>query len=236
MRAHMTAVMAAAIMIAGLMSGCAGSYQARSVDLKGAGTMLVNPDILEKGEEGQALYRYVNPNAVISQYDKILIDPILIYKDAELDASDLENLQKLANNAYVYFRDELAKDYQVVTTPGPRTIRFQFAILDADSSKPVRNLVSSVMPISIGLSLVKLAATGKQIGVGEITIELRATDALTGQLIAAGLDRRVGGKSPSELVDSWTAAESANQYWSKLSRYRACQLRGAGAECDKIKP
>jgi hypothetical protein len=44
-----------------LLGGCVGSQQARSVDLKATGTVLVNPDIFQKGADGQALYRYANP-------------------------------------------------------------------------------------------------------------------------------------------------------------------------------
>ena len=223
-------------LMAGLFSGCAGSYQARSVDIKETGTILVNPAILEKGGDGQALYRYVNPNAVFTQYDKVIIDPVLIYKQATLDAGELENYQALANNAYVFFSRELSQDYRVVTSPEPRTMRVQLVIVDADSSKPVRNLLSTVMPIGIGISLVRYAATGKQSGVGEITAEFKATDAFTGQLLAAGLDRRVGGKDPKGIIDTWANADDALQYWAKLVRFRACTLRGEGPACDRMKP
>ena len=227
--------MAVVVVMAGLLSGCAGSYQARSVDLKDTATVLVNPDILKEGGSGEALYRYMNPDVAFSQYDKVIIDPVLICKQATLDAGELENYQKLANNAFVYLRDALSIDYRVVTAPEPRTMRVQFAIVDADSSKPVRNFLSTVMPIGMGLSLVKYAATGKQSGVGEITAEFRVTDASTGQLIAAAVDRRVGGKDPSGIIDTWSNADSALQYWAKLVRYRACLFRGV-ENCDSLKP
>ena len=40
----------------------------------------------------------------------------------------------------------------------------------------------------------KYGASGKQSGVGEITGEFKVTDAMTGELLGAALDRRVGGK------------------------------------------
>lgn len=211
--------------VALMLGGCAGSYQARSVDLK-PNTILVNPDILKEGTGDQALYRYVNPAVDLKSYSKVIIDPVLIYKQAELDQDELLNYQKLANNAFVYLNQELGTQLSVVTTPGPETIRIQFAIVDADSSKPVRNFLSSVMPIGIGVSLVKYAATGKQSGVGEITAELRATDAVTGQLIGAALDRRVGGKAAQGIWDTWYNADAALQYWAKRSAYMVCTLRG----------
>ncbi len=211
--------------------GCAtGSYQARGVEVKNS--PLVNPDILVKGTDDQALYRYVNPRADFKQYDKIMIDPVLVLKDGELDKDELADYQKLANNAYVYLAKELEKDYRIVASAAPGTLRIQAAIIDADSTKPVRNTLSTLMPIGIGISLVKYAATGKQSGVGEITAEMKLTDASTGELLAGALDRRVGGKEISEMWTKWRNADDALQYWAKRTSYALCDARG-GMNCVK---
>ena len=212
-----------------LLGGCAGSYQARSVDLK-PDTILVNPDVFQKGEADQVLYRYVNPAVDFKSYTKVIIEPVLIYKQAELDAGQLENYQKLANNAFVYLNQELATQLTVVTVPGPNTIRLQFAIVDAERSAPVRNLLSTLSPIGIGLNIVKYTITGKQMGVGEITAEMRATDAATGQLLAAGYDRRVGGKAAQGIYETWYNADQALQYWAKKSAWFICDAKG-GTTC-----
>ena len=217
--------------VALLLGGCAGSYQARSVDMK-PDTILVNPDIMQKGTGDQALYRYLNPAVNLKQYTKIMIEPVLIYKQAELDQDQLINYQKLANNAFVFLNQELSTQLNVVTVPGPDTLRLQFAIVDADSSKPVRNLLSSVMPIGIGLSVVKYAATGKQSGVGEITAEMRVTDAVSGQLLAAAYDRRVGGKAAQGIYETWYNADQALQFWAKKTAWFICDSKG-GTNCVK---
>ena len=85
------------------------------------------------------------------------------------------------------------------------------------------------------LSTGKYAATGKPMGVGEITGEARITDSSTGELLAAALDKRVGGKQLRGVFTSWQDADSGLQYWAELMRYRLCQFRG-GAECEKVKP
>jgi hypothetical protein len=81
------------------------------------------------------------------------------------------------------------------------------------------------MPIGIGLSAVKYAVTGKPSGVGEITMEMKITDATSGQLLGAALDRRVGGKTPSGIVDTWYNADEALKYWSKRLAYVLCNMR-----------
>ena len=214
------------------LGGCAvGSYQARSVDLKDS--PLVDPNILVKGEGDQALYRYANPKANLRQYTKVIVDPVLIRKDGELDKDELENYQKLANNAYVYLVKELEKDYKVVQFAEPGAMRIQEAIIDADSAKPVRNTLSTLMPIGMGISLIKYSATGKQSGVGEITVQMKITDASTGELLGAALDRRVGGKEISELWSSWRNADDALQFWAKRLAWALCDARGGGATCVK---
>lgn len=130
------------------LGGCAvGSYQARSVDVKNS--PLVNPDILVEGKDDQALYRYVKPGVSFKAYDKVFIDPVLVMKDGELDKDDLEDYQKPANNAFVYLTKELGKQFRIVTTPEPGTLRIQSAIIDADSTKPVRNTLSTLMPMGV---------------------------------------------------------------------------------------
>ena len=232
MKATRSITMAAGItLMAALLGGCAGSYQARSVDLK-PDTILVNPDIFEKGTGDQVLFRYVNPAADFKSYSKVIIEPVLIYKQGELDAGQLDNYQKLANNAFVYLNQELAFQLTVVTAPEPGTIRLQFAIVDAERSAPVRNLLSTISPIGIGLNIVKYAATGKQMAVGEITSEIRATDAVSGQLIGAGYDRRVGGKAAQGIYDTWYNADQALQYWAKKCAWFICDAKG-GTNCVK---
>jgi hypothetical protein len=217
-------------LMAALLGGCAGSYQARSMDIKGS--TMVNPDLLEKGKDDQMLYRYVNPKADFKQYTKVIVDPVLILKDGELDKDELENYQKLSNNAFVFMTKELEKSYQIVQVPEPGTMRITMAITDADSSKPVRNTLSTFVPFGIGFNILKYAATGKQIGVGEVSAEMKITDATTGELLAAALDRRVGGKDIAKLWSSWYNADEALKFWSMRLAYVLCQDRG-GANCVK---
>jgi Protein of unknown function (DUF3313) len=213
-----------------LLGGCGGSHQARNVDLKN--TLLINPDILQKGTGDQVLYRYVNPDVKLKDYSRILMDPVIIAKEAQLDANELENYRKLANNFYVYTSRELGKLYPIVTEPGPGTMRVQAAIVDADRSQPVRTILSFT-PFGMGVNVLKYAAIGKPSGVGEITVELKVTDAITGQLLGAAVDRRVGGSSPKNVYDIWANADDALQYWAKKMTFVLC--RGQGRD-DCVKP
>lgn len=219
------------LLLVALLSGCSASNQARMVDLKEA--TLVNPDILKKGEADQSLYRYVNPKADFKQYTKLVIDPVLVKKDGQLDNEEFENYQKLANNAYVYLTKELEKNYTIVKNPEAGAIRLQMAIVEADSASPVRVVTSSVLPIGLAVSLVKYATTGKHTAVGEITVEMRLTDSTTGELLGAALDKRVGGKDWGSVSDKWYNADEALKYWAQRISYAFCDAKGGGAKCVK---
>jgi len=216
-----TTVFTVLIALAGLLpAGCAPSLQAKNVDVGQA--VLVDPSILEKGKEGEALYRYVNPKVDWKKYDKLILDPVIVYQKAAMDAETRRNFQTLANNAFVFFTKELQKVVTIATVPGPGTLRLQFAIVSAEKSGAVSNFMTTIVPVGVVLSAGKYAATGKPMGVGDITGEMRVTDASTGELLAAALDKRVGGKQLRGVFNTWQDADSGLQYWAELARYRLC--------------
>ncbi len=219
-------------LIAPLMVGCAPSLQARKVDV--AQSVLVDPSILEKGKEGEALYRYVKPNVDWKMYSKVLVEPVIVYKEAAMDEETRQNFQTLANNAFVFLTTEIAKVAKIVTVPEPGTLRIQFAIVSAEKSGAVSNFMTTIVPVGMVLSTGKYAATGKPMGVGEITGEMRITDASTGELLAAALDKRVGGKQVRGVFTIWQDADSGLQYWAELTRYRVCSFISS-AVCEPPK-
>jgi hypothetical protein len=112
-------------------------------------------------------------------------------------------------------------------------MRVHAAIITADSSKPVRTVLSTVMSIGLGISLVKYAATGTPMSVGDITVEMKITDAATGELMADAVDQRVGGINIKGAWDSWMTADDALAYWAKQLSFVLCQKGGGTA---RVKP
>ncbi len=210
------------------LAGCQTTKQARDVENKG---YLVNPDMLTKGEGDQALYRYQKPNANLQNYGKIMIEPVKFFKPQKASPEEVADIQKLANNFNQYLYQELSKDYRIVTLPEPGALKVETAILSADTSSPTMDFISTVLPIGLGVSLIKDFATGKPLNVGEISGEMKITDAGTGELLAAAADKRVGGKSFSGMFTSWGDANSAMEYWAKKLRYGLCMERG-GSKCE----
>ncbi|MDA8164242.1 MAG: DUF3313 domain-containing protein [Desulfobacteraceae bacterium] len=205
--------------------GCAETKQAKNVQPSG---FLGDYSLLRPGKGDEALLRYRNPAADIKKYRKIMIVPVRIFQPKGASEAQKADLQKLAGNFNVYLTRELEKDYQIVQTPGPDTMKIESAITGAEKSGRGMDLVSSALPIGMVLSAGKDFATGKPTGVGEISMEMRVTDAATGELLGEAVDRRVGGKNPSGMFDAWNDANQAMQYWAKQLAYVLCRERGSG--------
>ncbi|HSA77802.1 MAG TPA: DUF3313 family protein, partial [Nitrospirota bacterium] len=60
----------------------------------------------------------------------------------------------------------------------------------------------------------------------------KITDAMTGELLGAAMDRRVGGKDVKGVFDSWHNADAALKYWAQRTRYALCMGRD-GSDCVK---
>lgn len=216
-----------------LTSGCVATKQARDVSESG---FLGDYSKLTHGtgEDRDSLLRYANPNAAWASYDKIILDPVMVWRPAETEGESPENLQHMADYLYGMTAKELAHDYALVREPGPGTLRISIAIIKVERSHPVLAAISSI-PVPGNLlalgSLAKNSATGKPAWVGEAVIEGKVTDALTGELLGAVVDRRVGGRSLSAgRMTSWGDVEDALRYWAANARYRLCKVRG-GTDC-----
>ncbi len=59
-------------------------------------------------------------------------------------------------------------------------------------------------------------------------MEGKLSDAETGRVLAAVVDRRVGGKKlEAEAFDTWGDVNEILEFWAKLARFRLCEARGS---------
>lgn len=209
-----------------LLAGCAQTQQMRSVEKSG---FLGDYSMLRKGEKDEALLIYWNQHADWAFYDKVIIDPVTIWlsKDSNLASLSPEVRQSLANYLWSQLYDVLRMDYKIAINPERGTLRIQAAITDAEASNPVLDTVSSLVPqLRILTGAKGVVAGGKPGFVGEASAEVKITDAQSGELLAAAVDRRAGTKSLKGSTHSWNDVEEAYQYWVKKLKYRLCLERG----------
>ena len=175
---------------------------------------------LEKGGEGQPGLRWVNPKAQLTQYNKVIVDVVGFFGSdaAKIPPKDQEALTALFQKSLT---EALAKKYQVVDQPGPGVMRLQVAILDAEAATPGLRSITMVIPQARLLSTGAYAITGKYPFVGGGQAAAKITDSMTGQVLAAAADRRVGGGSVETAAQwQWGDAENAIKAWSQLAADR----------------
>jgi hypothetical protein len=167
---------------------------------------------------------YTNPETDFKKYDSIIFDDIvfIVPTDSKLTENDK---QRLANNMRSIVYAELSKDYKMVTTPGPTTMRFRGAVTELVPANRTGNLVTTVVPVG------RVVAEGQQLSSGVSTFSARGTgeleilDSVTGERLVALSDTRYARKSVSSAATSWGNLESAMKSAARDLRKGLAKLR-----------
>jgi hypothetical protein len=173
-----------------------------------------------EGSDQKAMLRYVNPNVNWSTYNKVMIAPVTFWAadDSKVSAADQ---QALCNYAYNEFTKILGKNFILTSQPGPGVMKVSLALTDATSAVPGLRSISVVVPQARALSAIKMLATGSYAFVGSAQGAFKANDSVSGQLLAAAVDERLGGTSVKNIdVFQWGDADNAIDYWANLTDQR----------------
>jgi hypothetical protein len=225
---RLTGLLAAGLLAAGL-TGCDTTHQVSETPKDFSG-FLGDYRLLTKGQSGEANYLFIDRTAPWGRYTKLYIENIDLWHSDEPD-SPLGRLpradkQMLVNFFHTALANTAAGEFQIVDHAGPDVLVVRAAITEARPSRPVFNLVSSVVTVSLVVSYAKQAITGTGTGVGAIRIEMMATDGQTGQLIGAAVDERAGTKALRTKFDgTWGDAKLCFDWWSERFVKRAAMLK-----------
>ena len=170
---------------------------------------------LQPGPEGGAKMRWLKPGVDFGQYNKIMLDSVVFYfaKDSENKGIDAQDMKELADGCNLEVVNVLKGTYPIVAEPGPDVMRLRFAITDLKQSRPVLSAVSSVVPIGLGISIIKKGATGSWAGSGATSVELMAMDSMTNEVIAVAQDDKSAGFT--ERFTKWGSTEDAFKFWAE---------------------
>ena len=227
-----------AVLLTGLMSGCAKTVSDQSAVTKqvenreapaAQGFFGKDFPLLQPGTKDQAALVYINPNAQWNQYTKILLEPVEFWDapDGKLSPADQHML-----TAYFYNQTkiDLQKNFTLVDQGGPGVIDLQVALVNASAAIPVLRSISVVMPqlrvINAGQSL----APGTYAFVGGAEAQMKATDSSTGELLAAAIDKQKGDIAVATAAQwQWGDAENEMNYWAEKMSSRLLELQSRGA-------
>jgi uncharacterized protein DUF3313 len=217
------------------LTGCAYSYQARHV----TPSSFLGPSasLLEKGKKhDDPLLVYRRAGTAWSSYDKIIVDPIEIWTTNPSSSDDeWSDVQKLGANFHQTLTERLARSYRIVETSQPGAMRIRTAMIDARPARAAFKVAKDVAPYtSVTVAdTVWTFITGKPAFSGEVSFEYMIYDSATGELLAAGADRRVGGDQIGKATfTTWGDVQNITTLWCDFAAYRLCLDRG-GRDCRK---
>ncbi|MEI7867862.1 MAG: DUF3313 domain-containing protein [Candidatus Methylumidiphilus sp.] len=177
-------------------------------------------DKLTPGGKGQMGLRYVRPDVNWSQYNKVIIAPVTYWgsEESQIPQSDR---QTLINYFQQSLKENLAKKFQVVDEPGPGVMTLTVALTDAESATPVLRSISMIVPQARLLSSITRLATGTFPFVGGAQVEAKLEDSVSGQVLAAIVDKRLGsGSATAGFQWRWGDVQSAMDFWSESAANR----------------
>jgi hypothetical protein len=200
-----------------LVTGCSTTQQVTVRDEPGICAFLGEVcHELQPGAPGEAGLRWVNPTSDPTQYTKVIVEVVGLFGTdvSKVPPADQERLTALFQQSLT---DALATKYQVVDQSAPGTVQLQVVILDAEAATRGLRSVSMVIPQARLLGTGYYAVSGNYPFVGGAQAACKATDAVTGQVLGAGVDRRVGGGALQTAAQwQWGDAENVVKAWSQL--------------------
>ena len=166
----------------------------------------------EYGDPNLPPKMYINKEADWASYDKMIIEPMTIWRSPGSSIEDVpeEELKAISAMFNEAFRREMARDYRLIEQPGglirrtkPGTLKISYALVEAEDSNKVMDTISTILPIGIVISGGKRLATGTHAFVGRATFEGKIIDAKTGKKLFAFVSRRAGGKGFKKKYESF---------------------------------
>ncbi|CZF84073.1 hypothetical protein GCE9029_04182 [Grimontia celer] len=148
----------------------------------------------------------------LAQYDSVVLDRIYVLtsEDNELDDEDIHELTEYLAQS---LKEKIAPHKRIVDKPEDDTLRLSIAISNVETPNPVLAITSSLLPVGLGISTISKITTGEHTNVGSATIELLVSDASDDKPLFAVIDREVGNKDLSTMIDSLDDAKDAINFW-----------------------
>lgn len=165
-----------------------------------------------------AKLRWSKPGVDHTKYKKFMVDYVVfaLADDSEYRGINGDEMKKLGDAASLAFVNAIKETYPVVSEPGPDVARLKVAIVGLKQSRPALSAVTTVIPVGLGISLVKKGATDAWTGSGATRAELLALDSMTNEVIGAAYDEYRAGFA--ERFSKWGSVEEAFTFWGRRGR------------------
>ena len=172
-----------------------------------------------------AKLRWLKPGVDFSKYKKVMVDYVVfaLAEDSEYKAISGEEMKELGDAASLALVNAIKQYDPVVAEPGPDVSRVRMAIVGLKQSNPVVSGITTVIPIGVGISVIKKGATGAWSGAGATQAEAMVLDSLTNEVLAVGTLEYTAGFT--ERFTKWGSVEDAFKYWGEKGSEAWARLR-----------
>jgi hypothetical protein len=113
--------------------------------------------------------RYINPDADWAGHKKVLVDPVTLFSSKDVEPP--REVQILLNYFWAKLRENLQRDYELVDSPQPATLRVTIALTRAGERRVTLDTISTYVPFARALAELQGITSGKPSFVGYATIE-----------------------------------------------------------------
>jgi hypothetical protein len=209
-----TAAIAGAIAIS-LLAGCSARQKATPVTPSAETSgFLDDYSSLQPGGPNDVLLVYRNPAADWQAYDKVLLEPVTLWRSGKNSLAPIpdDDLLRLANDFDAAVRQRLGTHFTLVDAPAPGVLLVRLGITEARASDPVLDVLTATGETTVP------AASGSgplspelQKFVDAAAIEGELRDAQTKTLLAQGVDRRRPGAAP---IATWGDLDALFARWA----------------------
>ncbi len=159
--------------------------------------------------------RWVKAGTDFTRYKKFMVDYVVLAlaEDSQYKGINGDEMKQLGDAASLAMVTAINAKYPVVAEPGPDVLRVRAAIVDLKQSSPVLSGITSVIPVGMGISVIKKGVTGSWSGSGATRAEVLYIDSVTNEVLAAGTDQYTAGYT--ERFTKWGSVEDAFRFWSE---------------------
>lgn len=175
-------------------------------------------DLLQPGPKGGVKKRWLKPGVNFLKYKKVMLDSVVFYlaKNSDYQGIDPQEMKELADKFNKTMVDAIQDKTRIVSEPGPDVLRMRVAITNLEQSRPVLSGITTVVPIGLGVSILKKGATGSWSGSGSTGMALMVLDSTSNEVLAVAVDDQSAGFT--ERFSKWGSAEEAFKFWAERLR------------------
>jgi hypothetical protein len=164
---------------------------------------------------GGGKLRWFKPGVDFKKYNTFMVDSVVFYlaDKAQYKGIDPQQMKDLADSFNQEIANAFKDKYPIVAEAAPDVARIRIAITNIQPSKPGVSAVTSIVPIGLGVSLVRKGATGAWTGGGETGGELMILDSTTNEIIALAVDQQQAAFE--DRFSTYGFAGEAFKHWSE---------------------